>query len=177
MGKKGDKGEEEATVAPVSAKIQALKTHIQRVEEMVQNQSLQLKTELQYEMSSSHVKLQAEIKDNLEDFLTRFMRLQSGMPPPQGPTADPAASNMGQLSDHQSAVGENSPCLQFFLYLILLLYNLQSMVNQHFTNPHLHPYPNRQHPQDHNNHHHILHHNLIIHLMTYQPPYGLCQLW
>jgi hypothetical protein len=75
MGKKGDKGEEDAAMAPTSAEIQALKANIQKVEEMVQNQSLQLKTELHSEMSSSHVKLQAEIKDNLEDFFNRFMRL------------------------------------------------------------------------------------------------------
>jgi hypothetical protein len=75
MGKKGDNGEEDAAMAPTSAEIQALKANIQKVEEMVQNQSLQLKTELHSEMSFSHVKLQAEIKDNLEDFFNRFMRL------------------------------------------------------------------------------------------------------
>jgi hypothetical protein len=91
---------------------------------MLQSQSLQLKFELQYEMVSSHTKMQAEFKDNLEEFFQRFMRFQLGTPPPPGPPADTIISNIGQLSDHQSALGENSPVSLVFLHLYMLKFNL-----------------------------------------------------
>jgi hypothetical protein len=53
MGTKGDKGEEETTVAPAMAEIQALQSHIQRVEAMEQNQGLQLQVDLKSEMATS----------------------------------------------------------------------------------------------------------------------------
>jgi hypothetical protein len=53
MGKKGDKEEEETTTGLNSTEIMALKAHIQQVEEMMQAQFLQLKSELRYDMTSS----------------------------------------------------------------------------------------------------------------------------
>jgi hypothetical protein len=115
MGKKGDKGEEEAATGLNLTEIMALKAHIQQVEEMMQAQFLQLKSELRSDMTSSQIKMKRETKDQLEEFFHRFMRLQSGVPPPQTSTAEAAASNLGQLSNRQLVVGEHSPLSQGFL--------------------------------------------------------------
>jgi hypothetical protein len=57
MGKKGDKGEVEPAMVSTSAEILALQAHIQKVEAMVQNQSLQFHAELKTEIASSQSKL------------------------------------------------------------------------------------------------------------------------
>jgi molecular chaperone GrpE (heat shock protein) len=99
MGTKGDKGEEETTVAPAMAEIQALQSHIQRVEAMEQNQGLQLQVDLKSEMATSQSKMQTEIKYQLEEFLSKFLRMQSGTPPPQALVTDTTTSNISHLSD------------------------------------------------------------------------------
>jgi hypothetical protein len=92
----------------------ALKAQIQQVEEMVQAQTLQLKSDMKSDMASSQTKLQSDIKEQLEDFFTKLVRLQSGTPPPQVVTTEAAASNLGQLSNRHSVVGENSPLSNAF---------------------------------------------------------------
>jgi hypothetical protein len=110
MGKKGEKGDEDAAAGSASAEILALKAQIQQVEELVQAQTLQLKSD----MASSQTKLQSDIKDQLDDFFTKFVRLQSRTPPPQVVTIEAGASNLGQLSGRHSAIGENSPLSNAF---------------------------------------------------------------
>jgi hypothetical protein len=66
-------------------------------------------------MASSQIKMQGEIKDQLEEFFHRFMRLQSGTPRLQTSTVVATASKLGQLSDCRSAIGEHSPLSQDFL--------------------------------------------------------------
>jgi hypothetical protein len=114
MGKKGEKGDEDAAAGSASAEILALKAQIQQVEELVQAQTLQLKSDMKSDMASSQTKLQSDIKDQLDDFFTKFVRLQSRTPPPQVVTIEAGASNLGQLSDRHSAIGENSPLYNAF---------------------------------------------------------------
>jgi Tfp pilus assembly protein PilN len=95
MGKKGYKCEEEAAVASATAEIWALQAHIEKVEAMVQSQSLQLQAKLKFEMVTSQSRMQSEIKDQLDEFLDKFMRIHPGTPPPQAPITDIAPSNIG----------------------------------------------------------------------------------
>jgi hypothetical protein len=103
------KSDEDAAVGLASAEILALKAQIQQAEEMVQAQTLYLKSDIKFDMASSQTKLQSDIKDQLEDFFTKLVILQSGTPPPQVVTTEAAASNLGQLSNRHSVVDQNSP--------------------------------------------------------------------
>jgi hypothetical protein len=88
--RKEKKSDEDAAVGSASAEILALKAQIQQVEEMVQAQTLQLKSDMKSDMASSQTKLQSDIKEQLEDFFTKLVRLQSGTPPPQVVTTEAA---------------------------------------------------------------------------------------
>jgi hypothetical protein len=68
----GKKAEETATQeAPSAAKVEGLKNKIAFMEEAMQKQTLGFRSKL----ASSQAKMQPDIKEQLDDFITTFMKL------------------------------------------------------------------------------------------------------
>jgi hypothetical protein len=102
MGKKG----EDATTqeAPSATEVEGLKNKIALMEEAMQKQSLEFRSKL----ASSQAKMQSDIKDQLDDFFTTFMKLQSNSPPPNKPP-ELVASNLGHTNELQFMLDEKTP--------------------------------------------------------------------
>jgi hypothetical protein len=103
MGKRND--EAAAAEGNTSTEIDTLKSKIAQMEEIVKGQALEFKSELAH----SQARMQTEFKEQLNDFLATFMKLQTSTPPPTGQPPESAASNMGQATDFQTLLGEKTP--------------------------------------------------------------------
>jgi hypothetical protein len=55
--------------------------------------------------------MKSEIKDQLHDFLVKFMNMQASTPPSQGNHVESVASNVAQVLHPTPDLGENSPTL------------------------------------------------------------------
>jgi hypothetical protein len=93
MGKKGDNIP--TSEGDSAAKVYLLRRKMLLMEEAMKKQSLDFKSE----MSSSQAKIHADIKGQLDDFLSTMMKLQSPSPPPQAKSPESVASNMAQATD------------------------------------------------------------------------------
>jgi hypothetical protein len=58
--------------------------------------------------------MKAEMRDQLDDFLTKFLMMQSSTPPPQAFPVVSATSNMAQVINLVNCFGENSPSTTAF---------------------------------------------------------------
>jgi hypothetical protein len=71
--------------------------------------------ELKAEVAKSKSIMKAEIKDQLDDFVTKFMSFQSSTPPPpQVVQVESIASNMAQVLNQPPCFGELSPANTVF---------------------------------------------------------------
>jgi hypothetical protein len=66
------------------------------------------------QVAESKSLMREEIKVQLDDFLTKFMRLQTSTPPPQFVPVESATSNMAQVINQGPCLGENCPALTIF---------------------------------------------------------------
>jgi hypothetical protein len=101
----GKKAEDAATQeAPSATEVKGLKNKVALMEEAMQKQSLEFRSEL----ASSQAKMQSDIKDQLDDFLITFMKMQSNSPPPNKPL-ESVASNLGHTNELQLMLSEKAP--------------------------------------------------------------------
>jgi predicted component of type VI protein secretion system len=97
QSKMGKKGEETSTPElALTTKMDLLKGKVALIEKVMQKQSL----EFRYEMASSQAKLQVDIKDQLDDFLSSMMKFKSPTPPPHAKPPESIASHMGQETEY-----------------------------------------------------------------------------
>jgi hypothetical protein len=119
----GKKGEETSTPElALTTKMDLLKGKVALIEKVMQKQSL----EFRYEMASSQAKLQVDIKDQLDDFLSSMMKFKSPTPPPHAKPPESIVSRMGQATEYQYLLGEKT---------------LKNM-HPNTLNPHMWPVPN-----------------------------------
>jgi hypothetical protein len=62
-------------------------------------------------VAESKIMMKSEIKDQLDDFLVKFMNMQASTPPPQVNQVESVASNMAQVLHQSPGLGKNSPAL------------------------------------------------------------------
>jgi hypothetical protein len=89
----------------VAAKLDLMKGKLDQMEQAVRNQVAEVRSEL----ASVQTKMQADMKDQLVDFLAAFIKLNSQTPPPHTKPVDSVASNVAQHMDLQSYLGEKTP--------------------------------------------------------------------
>jgi hypothetical protein len=109
MGMKGGDGASGET----PSKIDSIRSQLEKVEILLQEQTRESQ-ELKAQVAESKSLMKSEIKDQLDDFLTKFMRLQSSTPPLQAVQAESVASNMSQVLQKPLCRGEISPANMVF---------------------------------------------------------------
>jgi hypothetical protein len=77
MGKKGAEGT--PAEATTESEIEALKMKLQKMEELMQEQSKDLKAEV----VSSQLSMKQDMKEQMDEFLSLLWKVQTSTPPPQ----------------------------------------------------------------------------------------------
>jgi hypothetical protein len=80
------------------------------MEEMIQEQSKNLKVEV----VSSQLSMKQEIKEQMDEFFTRLMKVQTSTPPPQPLSLESMASNIAHDVEISPPLGDNSPSIPMF---------------------------------------------------------------
>jgi hypothetical protein len=92
------------------AEINNLKAKLAQMEEAMKAQALEVKSEL----ALSQVKFQLDLKGQLDDFLTTFLKMNTSTPPPTAPVLDSTASHVGQNTEFQILLSEKTPPSQLY---------------------------------------------------------------
>jgi uncharacterized coiled-coil protein SlyX len=102
------------TEGSLTAAIDNLKSKVALMEEIVNAQVLEFKSEL----ATSQAKMQSKFKKQLDDFLATFVKVQSSTPPPPPPPTKPPeslASHVVKTTEFQILLGEAPPFPTSFL--------------------------------------------------------------
>jgi hypothetical protein len=63
---------------------------------------------------SSQLSLKHDIKEQMDEFFTRLMKVQSSTPPPQPMSLESMANNIAHVVDTIPPLGDTSPSLPMF---------------------------------------------------------------
>jgi hypothetical protein len=108
MGKKGaDGGSGEASP---DGEMEALKLRTQKIEDLFMEQSKEIKVEV----ASSQQSMKRELKEQLDEFFARLMKVQTSTPPPQPLSVESMASNIAQHAEQTPIFGDNSMAMPMF---------------------------------------------------------------
>jgi hypothetical protein len=97
------------TEGSTELKIEALRARLDKMEALIQDQSKELKTEV----ISSHQFMKLELKDQLDEFFARLMRVQTSTPSPQPLAIEFMASNVAQV-EQSPTLGDHSVTIPMF---------------------------------------------------------------
>jgi hypothetical protein len=108
MGKKGVDGL--AGDGSVETDIEALRMRMQKMEDIFQEQSKDLKAKV----LSSQQSMKNEINEQMDEFFSQLMKVQTSTPPPQPHSVESLASNVAHAFDQTPTLGEASIPMPMF---------------------------------------------------------------
>jgi hypothetical protein len=94
----------------IEGDIEALRLRMQKMEDLLQEQSKDLKAEV----LSSQQSMKSELMKQMDDFFARLVKVQTSTPPPQPSLVESMASKITHVVDYTPTLGESSVTMPMF---------------------------------------------------------------